>query len=57
MSVHLELRLEGHAADGARGRRVHALVHGLDVHIHAAAGERGQSGLGHDHRTFSSHCK
>ena len=36
VSVHLEPRLEGHPADGAGGRRVHALVHSLDVDVHAA---------------------
>ena len=36
VSVHLELRLEGHAADGARRRSVHSLVHRLDVDVHAA---------------------
>ena len=38
MPVHLQLRLEGHAADGARRRRVHALVHSLDVDVHAIVG-------------------
>ena len=33
--VHLQLRLEGHAADGARRRRVHALVHRFDMDVHA----------------------
>ena len=36
VSVHLELRLEGHAAYGARRRRVHPFVHRLDVDIDAA---------------------
>ena len=36
VSVHLELRLEGHSADGTRRRSVHSLVDGLDVDIHAA---------------------
>ena len=36
MSVHLELRLEGHSAYGARRRRVHPFVHRLDVDIDAA---------------------
>ena len=36
VSVHLKLRLEGHAADGASRRSVNTLVDGLDVDIHAA---------------------
>ena len=54
MAVHLQLRLEGHAADGARRRRVHALVHRLDVDVHAA--EIGSTALRPDIQRVVHHC-